>query len=281
MQACERHGVGALLQAKCLETINVRLRSLTLSSGCKPMSSLIGSLPGLHRFAGTIQELSGLCLVRKPNAVLNRHGRTRRKHVACCDLSGFSALHSLSIITDHRVDVQLPGALFSLGIVLAGDYSDLLDPDARRPSCAARSGAYWMPELFVGWAGLLRGAAGLRMLRLQTTFVDLSSEDAPRCSKRRQVRETRTLYRMDLAEFRQIWPQGLNLRELAALDVYMPFELAVRDAELLRFGCMMTFMTSAASAEGVIDALLGGRVRKLYVENHPVSWALGNCGLAS
>jgi hypothetical protein len=73
----------------------------------------------------------------------------------------------------------------------------------------------------------------------------------------------------DLEGFLQSWPQGLHLRVLSAMEAYVPFELAVRDAELLRIDRYGTFVTPATSVAGVLEAVIKGRVRKQCFTGHP------------
>lgn len=251
--------LGVVLQAKWLETAVVQLRTLNLAMGIEPMTSVLESLPGLFRFSDALQNLYGFGLICRPEAVLDRDGKTRREDVAHCDLSGFSALRSLFIRTDHARDLRLPSTLTFLEIDMhVGNAGEVGGPKA------GPGMMYRVQELSLGWPVFLQGGSRIRALRLNVFQYNLDYSIRGMAGWR-SVRESLDLYRKDLQDFQQNWPQGLHLRKLSALRVYMPFELAVQHAELLHFSWDTMFVTAATSAEGVLKALLEGRARKLCV----------------
>jgi hypothetical protein len=95
------------------------------------------------------------------------------------------------------------------------------------------------------WGGLLRGATRLRYLRVIGEL-----DDGRFC--------------MDLEGFQRDSPHGLSICELDVVKAPVPFELAVRDAHLLRFeGPDLTLLSNATSVRGLLEAVLAGRARQL------------------
>jgi hypothetical protein len=173
-----------MVQAQCLSVANIMLRSLTLSGSCQ-----LDSLPSLHRYASTMERLCGVRFVRKQGANPGPgcHGTAHEDLRACCDLRGHSALRYLSIYTDHKMQLQLPSTLASLKLVLWGKISDSAMHDVSE--AMKRGGIYRMPELSIGWPVHLRGATGLRELRVEVDREIVSG--TPRHGEGwRPVRET-------------------------------------------------------------------------------------------
>lgn len=236
----------------------------------------------LHRkFAGrrsvdTLESLDGLAFVYcpdkkalDPSHAVGDHGEAQ------CDMSGFTALRDLSIRTDHRLNLRLPLKLETLEVLTIEDsfsmaflrnvpassdqvlwdvrpgdpiavhrppYArrpDRRDPTQDDPTFAEDEFDAWIAKTRSGrpsWAGLLRG--GVPKLRSLTVHG--------------QYWHTR----MDLEGFKRDWPQGLALRDLKVTTTHGPFELAVRDAELLWFGTgddVVTVLSSATSVEGLLE----------------------------
>lgn len=93
------------------------------------------------------------------------------------------------------------------------------------------------------WAAQLKGATGLRSL----CVIEHRGLGAKFPSSR-----------MGLADFQREWPERLTLRELSVWNAFLPFELAVRGAEVVCCSQSGVILTEATSAEGVLEALLAG-----------------------
>lgn len=269
---------------KWLETADIKLGSLGIKRWKKGASSIRDAshqpVPPavLARNAGTLEVLHGLVFILRPGDDPSDPASEPEQdiHVARCDLTGFPQLYSLSVYTDHQMDLRLPPTLEELHIVLtvhnrfwdgfkaawSDDDSDAssveskehpLGTDPQQPAphplewaAAARDSEATGPtSSHPTWATFLRGATGLRTLMVSW----ISHADN---------------LKMFLEDFRREWPQGLRLRELTARNVFVPFELAVRDAEMLHFDSTGMFLCSVDTAEEVLEAVLAGRARKLW-----------------
>lgn len=205
--------------------------------------------------------------------------------VASLDLRGLTALQCLSLGCDHQMDLWLPPKMQRLEITLhprlfdnnrwtvghgwGADAAEVVhsytDSDLE---WVLRAPMSWGEATITGveceddpgaalqlgrptWARMLRGLTQLGTLIVQGKPSRLEPDQEGAYPNQL----------MGLLDFEREWPTGLTLKNLHAKSAFVPFDLAVRDAELLQFSEAVVLLTQARSAGELLDFLLRGRAR--------------------
>lgn len=256
-------------QVEWLETANVKFKRISLGGRLRGMWAdswlvarwrLVCSRKIVADSANTLESLRGVVFLRSPGYP--------QPQPECCDLSNFSALRYPSIGTDHQLELRLPTTLERLYLHLIGpDPAEAGEQNSEKRKAFSREWGMDMNEApsrndrkskgaRPTWAALLQGATGLRDLRVVGYRLRVLVLNQPRGP---------TGLGMALHDFQREWPEALSLRLLTLSFAYLPFELAVRDAEEVRVLRAAVFLTEATSAAGVLEALLVGRARTLSI----------------
>lgn len=247
----------------------------------------------LSRSSGTLQSILGLVF---DNTRIWRFGGA----VASLDLRGFSALKRLSLASNHQMQLWLPptmqhleiniyggsqvGSLryvnhWSIGLGWDGYAEEVVRGYADYALAVRRKEPMvWGEALEVTsvddenaplprygrptWAQMLKGLTQLGTLQVHGSNVTTweMSWDSAGWSKPDE-KGAYPRHFMGLTDFEREWPMGFALQNLHVRCSFVPFDLAVRDVELLQFSESVVFMTRASRASQILDLLLCGRAR--------------------
>lgn len=243
----------------------------------------------------TLQSIVGLVFVVEPDFYIDR----RRKHqaVASLDLRGFSALQCLSLACDHQMQLWLPakmqhleinmvvyGSVIAWNVTKGWDLNGTVERLLGEGEFLIRQTTpmLWGERVVVApvegigkrgtraralvdrptWVGMLRGVERLDTLMVQGCIL-VGAQGNPWTRFDLFVIGHSYYYFpfMGLADFDRDWPTGLAIRSLHVRCTFVPFDLVVRDVELLHFSEAVVFLTRASCASDLLDTLLAGQTR--------------------